>query len=113
MATGGFAIGGGGTMVPAMPRRQTQTAPPQMGQSMSPPGPPQQARPATTMLPGLVGMGTGLPPAGGMHGTAAGGNYHIFDANDTEGMNAIGWANPNDPKAMDKYRAMKSKWRVK
>lgn len=41
------------------------------------------------------------------------GNWQVFDGNDTAGMNAAGWANPNDPKAKDKYWAFKKSMGVK
>lgn len=95
-------LGGGiatGTMVPAMPRRPM----PAMSGNARPTSPmqtPQAAAPPPVMQAGQVGMGMF-------------GKHQVFDANDTQGMNASGWANPKDPNAMAKYWALKKSMAVK
>ena len=95
----GFGSIGGGTMVPAMPRRPIPAASGNARPSSAMQAP-QAAGPPPVMQAGQVGVGQF-------------GKYQVFDANDTEGMNASGWANPNDPKAKEKYWALKKSMAVK
>lgn len=83
-----------------------QPAPPSIGIGLSGRAPIQPQMPAPggtqpTIRPGLVG-------------TAAGGQYRVFDGNDTEGMHAAGWANPFAPGGdKDFYKTIKARWGVK